>query len=107
MPITRREFVKPGVAACTVGFAAPAFVSALAVAQGQSRRNLVVLYLSGGNDALSTLVPDTDAQYYARRPSIAVPAGTVLQIGSDSSGRPLGLHPRLTGLRSIFNAGRL
>jgi uncharacterized protein (DUF1501 family) len=30
-----------------------------------------------------------------------------LQIGSDSSGRTLGLHPRLTGLRSIFNDGRL
>ena len=48
MPITRREFVKGGVAAFTVSFAAPEFLSDLAVAQGQSRRNLVVLYLSGG-----------------------------------------------------------
>ncbi len=31
----------------------------------------------------------------------------MLQIGSDSSGRALGLHPRLTGLRDIFNEGRL
>ena len=30
-------------------------------------------------------------------PTLAVPAGNVLQIGSDSSGKPLGLHPRLTG----------
>ena len=107
MSITRREFVKGGVAAFTVGFAAPQFLSELAVAQAQSRRNLVVLYLSGGNDALSTLVPYTDPQYYARRPGLAIPAGQVLQIGSDSSGRPLGLNPRLTGLRTIFNAGRL
>ena len=31
----------------------------------------------------------------------------MLQIGSDSSGKALGLHPRLGGLRAIFDAGRL
>jgi uncharacterized protein (DUF1501 family) len=95
------------VAAFTVSFAAPAFLSDLARAQGRARRNLVVLYLSGGNDALSTLIPYNDPQYYARRPTIAIPAGSVLQIGSDRAGIALGLHPRLTGLRTIFNAGRL
>jgi uncharacterized protein (DUF1501 family) len=107
MPITRREFVKGGVAAFTVGFAAPAFLSELAIAQGQARRNLVVLYLSGGNDALSTLIPYTDSQYYGRRPALAIPSVNVLQIGSDSSGKALGLNPRLPGLRTMFNAGRL
>jgi uncharacterized protein (DUF1501 family) len=107
MPITRREFVQNGVAAFTFSFAAPSFLSDLAVAQGQTRRNLVVLYLSGGNDALSTLIPYRDPQYYARRPSQAVPAGNVLQIGTDSAGRALGLHPRLPGLRTIFNSGGL
>lgn len=107
MAISRREFVRGGVAAFTVSFAAPAFLSDLARAQGRSRRNLVVLYLSGGNDALSTLIPYNDPQYAARRPTIAIPASAVLQIGSDKGGTPLGLHPRLTGLRTIFNAGRL
>jgi uncharacterized protein (DUF1501 family) len=107
MAITRREFVRGGVAAFTVSFAAPAFLSDLARAQGRGRRNLVVLYLSGGNDALSTLIPYNDPQYYARRPTIAIPAGSVLQIGSDRAGNALGLHPRLGGLRTIFNAGRL
>jgi len=105
--ITRRQFFKNGVAAFTVGFAAPAFLSDLAKAQGATSRNLVVLDLSGGNDGLSTLIPYTDSFYYSRRPTIAIPAGAVLQIGSDSSGKPLGLHTRLTGLRSIFNAGKL
>jgi uncharacterized protein (DUF1501 family) len=107
MKFTRREFVKGGVSAFTVGFAAPAFLSDLALAQGASRRNLVVLYLSGGNDALSTLIPYTDSFYYSRRPSISVPASNVIQVGTDGSGKPLGLHPRLTGLKQIFDAGHL
>ena len=57
MTPTRRQFVKGGVAAFTVSFAAPAFLSDIARAQGANARNLVVLYLSGGNDALSMVVP--------------------------------------------------
>ena len=53
------------------------------------------------------LVPYTDSFYYSRRPTLAIPAGTLLQVGSDSSGKPLGLHPRLTGMLDIFNQGRL
>ena len=52
-------------------------------------------------------MPYTDPFYYSRRPTIAIPAGTVLQVGSDSSGKALGLHPKLTGLQEIFNQGRL
>src|SRR5262245_52276235 len=107
MKFTRREFIKGGVPAFTLGFAAPAFLSDLAMAQGSSHRALVVLYLSGGNDALSMLVPYTDGFYYSRRPTLAVPAENVLQIGSDRNGTPLGLHPRLPGLRQIYDQGRL
>jgi uncharacterized protein (DUF1501 family) len=107
MKISRRQFVKGGTAAFTMTFAAPAFLGDLARAQGASVRNLIVLYLSGGNDALSTLVPYNDPFYYSRRSTIAVPAGSVLQIGTDSSGAALGLHPRLAGLRQIFNEGAL
>jgi len=107
MKFTRREFIRDGVAAFTLTFAAPSFLADIARAQGARSRNLVVLYLSGGNDALSMLVPYTDPFYYARRPTLGVPAGQVLQVGSDAAGRPLGFHPRLTGLREVFNRGHL
>ena len=105
--VSRRTFIRGGVSAFTLTFAAPAFLSDIARAQGARARNLVVVYLSGGNDALSTVVPYQDPFYFSRRPTLAIPAGQVLQIGTDSSGRTLGFHPRLTGLREIFNSGRL
>src|SRR5262245_26949464 len=105
--VTRREFIRDGIAAFTVGVAAPAFLNSIALAQGVRSRNLVVVYLNGGNDALSTVVPYQDPFYYSRRPALAIPAGQVLQIGSDSTGKTLGLHPRLTGLHEIFNQGPL
>ena len=107
MKFTRRDFVRGGVSAFSLGFAAPRFLCDIALAQGASSRNLVVLYLGGGNDSLSMLVPYRDSFYQSRRPALAVPAGQVLQIGRDSAGNELGLHPRLTGLRTIFNEGRL
>src|SRR5687768_14406743 len=107
MAVSRRDFIRGGVSAFTLSFAAPAFLSDIARAQGARSRSLVVVYLSGGNDALSTVVPYQDPFYYSRRPAIAIPAGQVLQIGSDRTGKTLGLHPRMTGLRNIFNEGRL
>src|SRR5579872_5326108 len=107
MPITRREFFQNGIAAFTISLVAPNFLSDLARVQAATSRNLVVLNLTGGNDGLSTLIPYNDPFYYSRRPNIAIPAGTVLQVGTDSSGVALGLHPALTGLRDIFNQGRL
>src|SRR5712691_3963739 len=107
MKVTRRTFMQGGIAAFTYSVAAPAFLCRMAEAQGLSSRALVVLDLTGGNDALSMLIPYNDSFYYSRRPTLAVPAGNVLQIGTDTSGVSLGLHPRLTGLKTIFNQGRM
>ena len=105
MKVTRRQFIQGGVATFTVTFAAPEFLSDLALAQGSRVRNLVVLYLSGGNDSLSMVVPYLDPFYASRRPNIQV--ANPLQIGADASKVALGLHPRLPGLKQIFDQGRL
>jgi uncharacterized protein (DUF1501 family) len=107
MNFSRRQFVKGGVTAFTFGFAAPQVMCEIAFAQGVPSRNLVVVYLGGGNDSLSTVIPYNDPFYRSRRPTIAIPAANVLQIGRDSSGVDLGLHPRLLGLKSIYDSGRL
>jgi uncharacterized protein (DUF1501 family) len=107
MKVTRRQFIQGGIATFTVTFAAPEFLSDLALAQGSRVRNLVVLYLSGGNDSLSMVVPYQDPFYQSRRPNIMIPAANVLQVGTDSSKVALGLHPRLGGLKQIFDQGRL
>jgi uncharacterized protein (DUF1501 family) len=107
MAISRRVFIRNGVATVTAGLAAPSFLSRIAEVQGAGTRNLVVVYLGGGNDSLNTLVSYQDAAYYSRRPTIAVPAGQVLQVGTDGAAHALGLHPRLGGLLNVFNQGRL
>ena len=56
MSVSRRIFIRDGVATVTLGLAAPSFLSAIAHAQGNPSRRLVVVYLGGGNDSLNTLI---------------------------------------------------
>jgi len=107
MKITRRTFVKGGVTTFTLGFMAPALLSDMARAQAASDKNLVILNLDGGIDGLSVVIPYQDPFYFSRRPSISLLPQTVLQIGTDTSGRALSLHPRLTGLKKIYDQGHL
>lgn len=106
MKSTRRDFLRNGAAAAVFSFTAPSFLQKVAAAGGFSR-NLVVLDLAGGNDSLSMLVPYTDPFLYSRRPTQAVPAASVIPIGTDANGKPLGFHPRLTGLKQMYDDGRL
>ncbi|TDE09547.1 DUF1501 domain-containing protein [Dyadobacter psychrotolerans] len=68
-------------------------------------RILVIIYLGGGNDGLNTVIPiDHYSQYQALRVNIAIPEAQVLRLSGTSE---LGLHPVMSGMRSLYDEGKL
>ena len=63
---------------------------------------LVVLQLSGGNDALNTLVPHGDPLYYDNRPSVRVPEGQALDLNGH-----VGLNPNMGPMKRLFDEGKM
>ena len=63
---------------------------------------LVVLQLSGGNDALNTLIPYTNPLYFDNRPHVRVPEGQVLALNDE-----IGLHPAMGPLKRIYDEGHM
>lgn len=67
-------------------------------------RVLVLIYLSGGNDGLNTVIPlDQLSVLNNVRPDIVLPDESILELGGSS----VGLHPSLSGLKSLYNEGKL
>jgi len=112
---TRRQFLRTSLLGGAVAWSVPVFLertfftldalaadSALQTATGKDNPILVVLQLAGGNDGLNTLVPHSDDAYFRARPGIGIKPNQTLKI-SDA----LGLNPKLTGLRGLFDEGRL
>ncbi|MBL0928238.1 MAG: DUF1501 domain-containing protein [Phycisphaerales bacterium] len=114
---TRREFLHNGLVLASAAVTVPWFLqstgAALAAPDGAATssrpgvpedRILVVVQLAGGNDGLNTVVPYGDSRYYAARPGIGIAAKDVLKLGTDEG---LGLHPRLAGLKDLYDNGML
>jgi uncharacterized protein (DUF1501 family) len=108
---SRRRFLKTISAAASAGGLislaphAPAFLlesAALGADKAPGDNVLVVVQLSGGNDGLNTVVPFRDEAYRRRRPSLALDAGQLLKIDSDT-----GLHPSLRGMSKLLENGQL
>lgn len=77
-------------------------------------RAIVFIDLYGGNDGLNTVVPVQQSLYdlYAsNRPAIALPrTGTSGILNLDSTiaeSRQIGLHPSLTGLKMLYDDGKI
>jgi uncharacterized protein (DUF1501 family) len=72
-------------------------------APGGKARRLIVVQLSGGNDGLNTVIPYRDDLYFKARPSLALKeTDGILPLSND-----LGLHPKMTGLKSLYDQGQL
>lgn len=74
----------------------------VAFGQAGSGNTLVVIFLRGGVDGLSVVVPRGDAALREARPGIAVPDGALLA-GDDR----FGLHPALAPLHPRWTAGQM
>ena len=79
-----------------------ATVSASAASLKQASSVLVVLSLRGGADGMSLVVPHGDPVYYKSRPTIGVPKTELLVPDS-----MFGLHPKLSPLTDMWNAGQI
>jgi len=63
---------------------------------------LVVLQLSGGNDALNTVVPYGDPQYFDHRKNVVVPEDQVLPINDQ-----IGFNPNMGPMKRIYDEGNM
>lgn len=67
-------------------------------------RILVLIKLDGGNDGLNTLIPLNQlSELHQARPHVILPDTSIINLGNSS----LGLHPELSGFKSLFDEQRL
>lgn len=109
---SRREFLTGGLTFLSAAATLPLFLGRTArvlaqTASGPARRSddhriLVVVQLAGGNDGLNTVVPYAMDAYYRYRRQLGIPAREVLRLDD-----VVGLHPAATGLKELFDDGKL
>jgi uncharacterized protein (DUF1501 family) len=104
MIISRRGLLQ-GAAAGAAGLAMPGLLPRVALSSDggpPAGDQLLVVFLRGGMDGMTAVVPYHEAAYHDARPQVHVPAGSVLNL----DGR-FGLHPALAPLRPLYQQGHL
>jgi uncharacterized protein (DUF1501 family) len=102
---SRRSFLGYGMGVVGIGGVLPGYLVRTALAGPAAeagQRVLVVLQLSGGNDALSMVVPHGHAEYAKVRQTTRIQDDEVIKINNE-----LGLHPNLKGLKELMDQGVL
>lgn len=116
---TRRDFLR--ISACgAVGMTAISeslerlgLISNAAMAAPSDYRALVCIFLFGGNDANNMIIPVYGSGYTAyaaaRGGSLAIAQGALAAttITPNSLGLAYALHPAMTGLKALFDSGKL
>ncbi|MBL0358752.1 MAG: DUF1501 domain-containing protein [Chitinophagaceae bacterium] len=112
----RRDFLRNGVPMAVLpalfgsigvkAFGKTSMIDSLLKVTGTDNDHVLVLVqLFGGNDGLNTVIPlDMFSRYNNARPNIAIPEASVLRLDGTLK---TGLHPSLTGLRDLYNNGKL
>ena len=98
----RRTFLKGGlgVGVAVLGSQLVTSRVSYAAADTPSTGTLVVIFLRGGLDGLSLLVPAADPNYLARRPGVGIQSSKLIQMD-----RGFGLHPSLAPLKPLITRG--
>lgn len=113
--LARREFLRQATrlsALAGTPFAMNLMATGAASAQSAGdHKALVCIFLAGGNDQSNTVVPSSGSgynTYQQARPSLALAASSLLNLSPTGySGQPIGLHPSLSGLQTLFNQQRV
>ncbi len=101
--VTRRSILKAFGAGAAIATASPFVGMNAAFATGPWTGDVViVLSLRGGIDGLSVVAPIGDPAYITQRPTINVPSASAFQLDS-----MFGLHPAMSALQPVWNAGNL
>jgi uncharacterized protein (DUF1501 family) len=81
------------------------FLDAVARPTNSCDKILVIIQMNGGNDGLNMVIPlDRYSELSSARSNILIPQSSVLSLtGTTTSG----LHPSMTGLRDMYNAGKV
>ncbi len=101
--LSRRQFVKLGIAGAGLAAIGPLANQALAA---DNKKFVVLVNLDGGNDSLNTVIPLNIGAYHDRRPSLRIESPLELTGGAAGT-TDYGLHPNLTGLQSLHAEGSL
>ncbi len=112
MTISRRYFLKTTGLSLFGAGAVPSFLrrTAFAAEQPARKKILVAIFQRGAADGLNIVVPFGEKNYYAMRPSIAIP-----EPSQESDAGPsaldldgfFGLHPSLASLKPLFDTREL
>lgn len=103
MTLDRRDFLRLAASAAGVTLLPNGLRAWTAPgAHGIDDRRLVLLFLEGGNDGLSTVVPFEDPLYHAARPKLGLRGRDLVPLDAVTA-----LHPQLAPWRELWDAGKL
>lgn len=100
----RRDFIKKTGVITTGSLLVPSFLKAKMFSSKLmlSKKRLVVIQLSGGNDGLNCMIPYGLDEYHQKRESISIEEKDLLKINEK-----FGFHKALSGLHALHEKGML